>query len=123
MQDRVNKSHMSSANVGAGGCVSAAVCVSMHLPLPLSPRPLGPRPRRSLPPQSKLAALAQEAQVAQAAATSYFEWMGARHPVSEEGRGAVEGQGQGQNKGRARATARATAGKGKGRARAGKGRE
>ncbi|PNW81938.1 hypothetical protein CHLRE_06g267100v5 [Chlamydomonas reinhardtii] len=34
--------------------------------------------------QSKLAALAQEAQVAQAAATSYFEWMGARHPVRNE---------------------------------------
>ncbi|KAG2435569.1 hypothetical protein HYH02_011863 [Chlamydomonas schloesseri] len=34
--------------------------------------------------QSKLAALAQEAQMAQAASTSYFEWMGTRHPVRNE---------------------------------------
>ncbi|GLC39232.1 hypothetical protein PLESTM_000866500 [Pleodorina starrii] len=34
--------------------------------------------------QSKLAALAQEAQMAQAASTSYVSWMGATHPVRHE---------------------------------------
>ncbi|KAG2502147.1 hypothetical protein HYH03_000634 [Edaphochlamys debaryana] len=34
--------------------------------------------------QSKLAALAQEAQMAQAASTAYFEWMGTKHPVRHE---------------------------------------
>ncbi len=34
--------------------------------------------------QSKLAALAQEAQMAQAASTSYVSWMGANHPVRHE---------------------------------------
>jgi hypothetical protein len=52
--------------------------------VPGRPRACAPPRPRARPAQSKLAALAEEAQAAQAASTSGLEWQGRRHAVRAE---------------------------------------